>query len=70
MKAYAARTGLNKEEEWTPDSFIYIAKSLVDKLNATHARGAISVGVFTQAVSSISFYDALVAIEKHPRLDG
>lgn len=54
----------------SPDSFINIAKSLVDRLNATHSRGAIPVDSFTQTVSSISFYDAVVAIEKHPRVNG
>jgi hypothetical protein len=53
-----------------PNSFINIAKSLLDRLNATHSRGAIPVDAFTETVSSISFYDAVVAIEKHPRVDG
>ncbi len=54
----------------SPDSFINIAKSRVDKLNATHSRGAVPVDLFTQTVSSISFYDAIVAIEKNSRVDG
>ena len=47
-----------------PDSFIERSKSLVDRLNADHARGAIAPDAFTATTQSISFYDSFVVFEK------
>jgi hypothetical protein len=47
-----------------PGSFIERAKSLVDSLNADHARGAIAPDAFTRQTLSISFYDSMVVFEK------
>jgi hypothetical protein len=51
--------GLNE-----PGSFIERAKSLVDQLNADHARGALAPDDFTRETLSISFYDSMVVFEK------
>ncbi|MBV8682349.1 MAG: class I SAM-dependent methyltransferase [Caulobacteraceae bacterium] len=47
-----------------PNSFIERAKSLVDQLNADHARGALAPDAFTRETLSISFYDSMVVFEK------
>ncbi len=47
-----------------PKTFINIAKSLVDKLNADHARGAVEPDAFTRDTFSIGFYDSIVVFEK------
>ena len=47
-----------------PESFINIAKGLVDRLNADHARGAVVPDDFTRDTVSISFYDSIVVLEK------
>ena len=47
-----------------PGSFIERAKSLVDQLNADHARGALAADAFTRETLSISFYDSMVVFEK------
>jgi hypothetical protein len=47
-----------------PGSFIERAKSLVDQLNADHARGALAPDAFTRETLSISFYDSMVVFEK------
>lgn len=47
-----------------PATFINIAKSLVDKLNADHAQGAVEPDAFTRETFSIAFYDSVVALEK------
>jgi hypothetical protein len=47
-----------------PQSFIERAKSLVDRLNADHARGALEPDAFTRETLSICFYDSLVVFEK------
>jgi hypothetical protein len=47
-----------------PGSFVEHAKSLVDRLNADHARGALAPDAFTRETLSISFYDSLVVFEK------
>ena len=47
-----------------PDTFINIAKSLVDKLNANHTLGAVEPDAFTQETFSIGFYDSIVVFEK------
>jgi cephalosporin hydroxylase len=47
-----------------PESFINIAKTLVDKLNADHSRGAITPDAFTRETFSMCFYDSIVVFEK------
>lgn len=47
-----------------PGSFINLSKSLIDKLNADHARGAVDVDDFTRQTFSICFYDSVVVFEK------
>lgn len=47
-----------------PKTFINIAKSLVDKLNAEHTMGAITPDAFTRETYSIGFYDGIVVFEK------
>jgi cephalosporin hydroxylase len=47
-----------------PKTFINIAKSLVDKLNAEHSLGAVTPDDFTRETYAISFYDGIVAFEK------
>lgn len=47
-----------------PGSFIERAKSLVDQLNADHARGALASDAFTRETLSIAFYDSMVVFEK------
>jgi hypothetical protein len=47
-----------------PESFINIAKGLVDKLNADHAMGAIEPDAFTRDTFSVAFYDSIVVFEK------
>jgi hypothetical protein len=47
-----------------PGSFIERAKSLVDNLNADHARGAITPDAFTRQTLAICFYDSMVVFEK------
>jgi hypothetical protein len=47
-----------------PSSFINIAKSLVDRLNADHTRGQLEPDDFTRETFSIGFYDSIVVLEK------
>ena len=47
-----------------PGSFINIAKGLVDKLNADHARGEVVPDAFTRETYAISFYDSVAVFEK------
>jgi SAM-dependent methyltransferase len=47
-----------------PDSFIEIAKALVDELNANHARGALLPTEFTRTTNSVCFYDSIVVFER------
>jgi hypothetical protein len=47
-----------------PDSMIEKAKSLIDELNADHARGAVKPDQFTKSTYSLCFYDSLLMIEK------
>lgn len=47
-----------------PRTFINIAKSLVDKLNADHTEGAIIPDAFTRDTFAIAFYDSMVVFEK------
>jgi hypothetical protein len=47
-----------------PKTFINIAKSLVDKLNADHTEGAVEPDAFTRETFSIGFYEGIVVLEK------
>ncbi len=47
-----------------PETFVNVAKTLVDKLNADHARGAVTPDAFTRETFSIGFYDSVVVFEK------
>jgi hypothetical protein len=47
-----------------PQSFVNHAKTLVDSLNAEHARGAVTPDAFTRETLSIAFYDSVVVFEK------
>jgi len=45
-------------------SFIELSKSLVDELNADHARGQVPVTDFTKTTLSMHFYDSVVVFER------
>lgn len=47
-----------------PSTFIERCKSLIDELNADHARGALPPTEFTTTTLSIHFYDSLVVFER------
>ena len=47
-----------------PQSFIAHAKSLIDQLNADHARGVLAPDDFTRDTFSIAFFDSVVVFEK------
>jgi len=47
-----------------PESFIEVAKKLVDDLNADHARGSVEPSAFTRETMSMHFYDSVVVFEK------
>ncbi len=47
-----------------PATFINFAKTLIDRLNADHARGAVAPDAFTRDTFSIGFYDSVVVFEK------
>jgi len=47
-----------------PQSFIAHAKSLIDQLNADHARGALQADAFSRDTFSIAFFDSVVVFEK------
>jgi SAM-dependent methyltransferase len=47
-----------------PDSFIEIAKALVDELNADHARGEPPPTEFTRTTRSMCFYDSAIVFER------
>jgi len=55
-----------------PGTFIELAKSLIDELNAEHTRGELAATAFTRSTLSIQFYDSVVVFErgqtvsKHP----
>jgi hypothetical protein len=59
--AYWAKFGGGLDE---PASFINHAKSLIDQLNADHARGAVTPDAFTRDTFSIAFYDSVIVFEK------
>jgi hypothetical protein len=45
-------------------TFINIAKSLIDRLNAEHTLGAVTPDAFTRDTFAIAFYDGIVVFEK------
>ncbi len=47
-----------------PDTFIEIAKGLIDELNADHARDDDAVTQFTRTTHSVCFYDSVVVFER------
>jgi hypothetical protein len=47
-----------------PNSFINLAKGLIDRLNADHSRGAIEADIITRQTFCISFYDSVIAFDK------
>jgi hypothetical protein len=47
-----------------PGTFIEIAKSLIDELNADHARGATAPTEFTRSTHAMCFYDSVVVFER------
>jgi SAM-dependent methyltransferase len=47
-----------------PDTFIEVAKGLVDELNAEHSRGALLPTEFTASTLSMHFYDSVVIFER------
>ncbi len=59
--AYWAEYGGGLDE---PASFIAHAKSLIDRLNADHTRGALAPDAFTRDTLSIAFHDSVVVFEK------
>ena len=46
------------------NSFMELAKALIDHLNAVHTRGAIKPSTFTSSTGSICFYDSIIVFEK------
>ncbi len=50
--------------EGRPDTFIEIAKKLVDELNADHRREPGAATEFTRTTHSICFYDSVVVFER------
>lgn len=47
-----------------PNSFIELAKSLIDELNAEWTRGAVTPTEFTKSTMSMHFYDSCVVFER------
>ena len=47
-----------------PESFIELAKQLIDELNAMHTRGAMSETEFSRTTTGIHFYDSCIAFER------
>lgn len=50
-------------------SFIELCKSLIDELNAEHARNQVPVTDFTKSTLSMHFYDSVVAFERGRHLN-
>jgi len=48
----------------SPESFINVAKVLIDQLNADHTRGALDPDAFTRETFGMSFYDSVIVFEK------
>jgi cephalosporin hydroxylase len=47
-----------------PDTFIEIAKSLIDELNSDHFRDADAVTEFTRTTHAMCFYDSVIVFER------
>lgn len=47
-----------------PESFIEVSKSLIDELNAVHAREAIMPSAFTTSTLSMHYYDSMIVFER------
>jgi cephalosporin hydroxylase len=47
-----------------PQTFINLAKTCIDRLNADHTRGALAPDQITRQTFGISFYDSIVCFEK------
>jgi hypothetical protein len=47
-----------------PDTFIEIAKQLIDELNADHARDTSAATEFTRTTHAICFYDSVIVFER------
>jgi SAM-dependent methyltransferase len=47
-----------------PDTFIEIAKKLIDELNADHARDASDATDFTRTTQAMCFYDSVIVFER------
>ena len=47
-----------------PDTFVEIAKGLIDELNADHARDDHAATQFTRTTHSICFYDSVIVFER------
>lgn len=47
-----------------PGSFIELAKSLVDELNAEHTNGQVPPTAFTSSTLSMHFYDSMIVFER------
>jgi hypothetical protein len=47
-----------------PDTFINLAKTFIDRLNADHSRGAFAPDFITRQTFGISFYDSVVAFDR------
>lgn len=47
-----------------PGTFINLAKTFIDQLNADHSRGQVAPGLITRQTYGISFYDSIAVLEK------
>jgi SAM-dependent methyltransferase len=47
-----------------PESFIEVSKTLIDELNAVHARDDLQPSPFTAATLSMHYYDSIVVFER------
>lgn len=48
-------------------TFIEVAKTLIDQLNAYHSRdGSLAANSFTKSANSMHFYDSMVVVERAP----
>ncbi len=46
------------------DTFIELAKGMIDELNADHTRGALEPTAFTHGTQSMCFYDSVIVFER------
>ena len=47
-----------------PDTFIGIAKGLIDELNADHIRDGHTATAFTRTTHAMCFYDSIIVFER------